>query len=44
MHKLFGDGIHDDTLAIQERRNEALRRNHCPKRYWADMTELKGEL
>lgn len=33
-----------DTLAIKERRNEALRRNHCPKRYWADMTELKGEL
>ena len=32
------------TLAIRERRNEALRRTHCPKRYWADMTELKGEL
>ena len=31
------------TLAIPARRNEALRRNHCPKRYRADMTELRGE-
>ena len=32
-----------DTLAIETRRNEALRRSHCPKRYWADMTELREE-
>lgn len=33
-----------DTIAIKERRNEACRRTHCPKRYWDKMTELKGEL
>lgn len=33
-----------ETLAIKERRNEALRRSHCPKRYWADMTELRDKL
>jgi probable DNA metabolism protein len=32
------------ALTIEARRNEACRRNLCPKRYWADMTELKGEL
>lgn len=32
------------TLAIQERRNERCRRTLCPKRYWADMTELRDEL
>jgi probable DNA metabolism protein len=31
------------TLAIAARRNEALRRQMCPKRFWADMTELRGE-
>lgn len=30
-----------DTLAIAQRRNERCRRNHCPKRFWADMTELR---
>jgi probable DNA metabolism protein len=29
------------TLAIEPRRNEALRRRMCPKRFWADMTELR---
>jgi len=32
------------TLAIQQRRNEKCRRTMCPKRYWADMTELRDEL
>lgn len=32
------------TLEIQARHNERCRRNNCPKRYWADMTELKGAL
>jgi probable DNA metabolism protein len=32
------------ALTIEARRNEACRRNLCPKHYWADMTELKGEL
>lgn len=31
------------TLAIDARRNEALRRTHCAKRFWADMTELRDE-
>lgn len=30
-----------DTLAIETRRNEPLRRNLCPRRYWSDMTELR---
>ena len=30
-----------DTLAIDQRRNERCRRTHCPKRFWADMTELR---
>ncbi|MBQ7858880.1 MAG: TIGR03915 family putative DNA repair protein [Faecalibacterium sp.] len=33
-----------NTLAIQQRRNEKCRRTLCPKRYWADMTELRDEL
>lgn len=32
------------ALAIDARRNEALRRQMCAKRFWPDMTELKGEL
>jgi probable DNA metabolism protein len=32
------------ALTIEARRNEACRRNLCPKRYWADMTELRGKL
>lgn len=32
------------TLEIRPRRNEVCRRTLCPKRYWADMTELRGEL
>ncbi len=32
------------TIAIQERRNEVCRRTLCPKRYWAHMSELQGEL
>lgn len=32
------------TLSIEARRNEALRRTHCAKRFWADMTELKDQL
>ena len=31
------------TLAIDERHNEVQRRTLCPKRYWADMTELREE-
>ena len=31
------------TLAIAPRCNEALRRQLCPKRFWADMTELRDE-
>ena len=30
-----------DALAIEERRNEKLRMQHCPKRFWEIMTELK---
>ncbi|MFI3168602.1 MAG: TIGR03915 family putative DNA repair protein [Faecalibacterium sp.] len=33
-----------DTIAIKERRNEVCRRNLCPKRYWAHMSELRDEL
>lgn len=32
------------TMEIQARHNPQCRRNHCPKRYWADMTELREEL
>lgn len=33
-----------DTIAIKERYNPALRRSNVPKRYWANMTELRGAL
>ena len=33
-----------DTLAIAGRRNERCRRNNCPKRYWADLTELRDQV
>lgn len=29
------------TLEIEARHNEKCRRTHCPKRFWADMTELR---
>ena len=32
------------TLEIQARHNEKGRMTHCPKRFWADMVELQGEL
>lgn len=32
------------TLEIKARRNEKGRMTHCPKRFWADMTEMKEEL
>ncbi len=32
------------SVEIKERHNELCRRTHCPKRYWSNMTELKGEL
>ena len=28
------------SITIQQRRNEKLRRNFCPKRYWSDMLEM----
>ncbi len=31
------------TIAIAARENHALRRTHCPKRYWVNMTELQDE-
>ena len=33
-----------DALAIPARYNPNLRRSHCPKRYWACMTELRDQL
>lgn len=33
-----------DTLAIEARRNERGRMSHCPKRFWADLTELRDEI
>ena len=33
-----------DALAIPARLNPTLRRTHCPKRYWACMTELRDQL
>lgn len=33
-----------ETLSIAERRNERCRRTHCPKRFWADMTELRDQV
>ena len=32
------------TLEIKARHNEKGRMAHCPKRFWADMTEMKEEL
>ena len=32
------------TLEIKARHNEKGRMTHCPKRFWADMVELHGEL
>lgn len=32
-----------NTVAIEARKNPALRRTHCPKRYWVNMTELRPE-
>lgn len=32
------------TIAIKERDNKLCRQTHCPKRYWAHMSELKDEL
>ena len=32
------------TLEIQARHNEKGRMTHCPKRFWADMVEMRGEL
>ena len=31
------------TLTIAGRENPRCRRTHCPKRFWADMTELRAE-
>lgn len=31
------------TIAIEERKNERLRMNHMPKRYWPNMTEFQEE-
>ena len=33
-----------DPLEIKARHNEKGRMTHCPKRFWADMTEMKEEL
>lgn len=30
-----------NTISIKERENPVCRRTHCPKRYWAHMTELQ---
>ena len=32
------------TLEIKARHNEKGRMTHCPKRFWADMVEMQGEL
>lgn len=32
------------TLEIRARHNERGRMTHCPKRFWADLTELREEL
>ena len=32
------------TLEIQARHNEKGRMTHCPKRFWADMVEMRSEL
>ena len=31
------------TLEIKARHNEKCRMTHCPKRFWADMVEMKDE-
>ena len=31
------------TLEVQARHNERGRMSHCPKRFWADMVEMRGE-
>ena len=31
------------VLEIKARRNEKCRMTHCPKRFWADMVEMKDE-
>ena len=31
------------TLEIRARHNEKGRMTHCPKRFWADLTEMQGE-
>lgn len=33
-----------NTLEIKARHNEKCRMSHCPKRFWADMVEMQGEL
>lgn len=33
-----------DTIAIKERINPALRRNHMPKKYWKNMLEMQPDL
>ena len=33
-----------DTLEIRARHNEKGRMTHCPKRFWADMVEMRPEL
>lgn len=33
-----------NTIAIRARENPELRRTNCPKRYWAEMTELREQL
>lgn len=32
------------AIAIPQRQNHTLRRSHCPKRFWSNMTELAPEL
>ena len=32
------------TIGIQERKNGRQRRNMCPKRFWGDMVEMRGEV
>ena len=32
------------TLEIKARHNEKCRMTHCPKRFWADMVEMRSEL
>ena len=32
-----------DTLEIKARRSEKGRMTHCPKRFWGDMVEMRGQ-